>query len=68
VGGDDDRKQTTFVFASLLSSREEAAALAEVEALLAGFGGAERERMIRLLTLAAQLGWTYEELAGRLRR
>jgi hypothetical protein len=42
--------------------------LAEIAVLTAGFTTADRERIVRLLELAARLGWTYEELAAGLRR
>jgi ParB/RepB/Spo0J family partition protein len=65
---EDDEKQTTFVFASALSSQEEAEALAEIGLLTAGFSIVDRERIVRLLELAARLGWTYQELAAGLHR
>jgi ParB family transcriptional regulator, chromosome partitioning protein len=65
---EDDEKQTTFVFAAALSSQEEAEALVEIGVLTASFGETDRERIVRLLELAARLGWTYEELAAGLRR
>jgi ParB family transcriptional regulator, chromosome partitioning protein len=65
---DDPEKQTTFVFSPALSSREEAEALAEIGVLTADFSPGDRERIVRLLELAARLGWTYEELAAGLRR
>ncbi|HVC81004.1 MAG TPA: ParB/RepB/Spo0J family partition protein [Chloroflexota bacterium] len=59
-------KQTTFVPPPLFSPQEAMAALAEIGQLAAGLSGAERRRIIRLLELAARLGWTIEELARRL--
>ena len=61
-----EEKQTTFVPPALFPPQEATAALAEVGQLAAGFSASERRRIIRLLELAARLGWTIEELARKL--
>ena len=63
---EQSEKQTAFVFAPLFSPQEEAAALAEISQLVAGFSQTERRTITRLLGLAARLGWTLEELARKL--